>query len=146
MSDLRPLRGFHDIEIAQRLLGHGGERNAFLMHFLAPTRFTTPDEEWVVKESRHTRTPEEEIYFHRKGLVTQKAAEELANRFNAEAEGLGLSGLPKVRFAFTCCSSLCLFLTVLTAPTALTAPSATILAFTPSIHPSTGRVHDLLHH
>ena len=96
VSELRPLRGLHDIEIAQRLLGHGGERNAFLMRFLASTRFTTPDEEWVVKESRHTRTHEEEVYFHRKALVTQKAAEELANRFNAEAEGLGLVGLPKV--------------------------------------------------
>ena len=51
----------------------------------------------MVKESRHTRTVEEELFFHRKGLVTQKAAEELANRFNAEAEGLGLVGLPKVR-------------------------------------------------
>ena len=101
-SELPALRGLHDIEIASRLLGHGGERNAFLMRFLTPTRFTTVDEEWVVKESRHTRTEEDELYFHRKGLVTQKAAEELANRFNQEVEGLGLQGLPKVAY-MTCC-------------------------------------------
>jgi hypothetical protein len=133
----RPLRGLHDVEIAGRMLGHGGERNAFLMRFLTPTRFTTCDEEWVVKvclpprtglplasnrsghpilcasrlttwrrsiaqESRHSRTTEEEDHFHRKALVTQKAAEELANRFNQEAESLGLAGLPKVAY-MTCC-------------------------------------------
>ena len=52
VSDLRRLRGLHDVEIASRLLGHGGERNAFLMRFLTPTRFTDTEEEWVVKESR----------------------------------------------------------------------------------------------
>jgi len=137
VSAPRPLRGLHDVEIAGRMLGHGGERNAFLMRFLTPTRFTTCDEEWVVKvclpprtglplasnrsghpilcasrlttwrrsiaqESRHSRTTEEEDHFHRKALVTQKAAEELANRFNQEAESLGLAGLPKVAY-MTCC-------------------------------------------
>lgn len=102
VADLRPLRGYHDVEIASRLLGHGGERNAFLMCFVTPTRFTSRDEEWVVKESRHIRTADEELYFHRKALVTQKTAEELANRFNAEVEGLGVRGLPKVTY-MTCC-------------------------------------------
>ena len=55
------IRGLHDVEIASRLLGHGGERNAYLMRFVTPERFTTPDEEWVVKESRHERTEEEEL-------------------------------------------------------------------------------------
>jgi hypothetical protein len=54
------------------------------------------------QESRHSRTTEEEDHFHRKALVTQKAAEELANRFNQEAESLGLAGLPKVAY-MTCC-------------------------------------------
>ena len=58
-SDLRPLRGLHDVEIASRLLGHGGERNAYLMRFVTPERFTSAEEEWVVKESRHERSEEE---------------------------------------------------------------------------------------
>ena len=56
----------------------------------------------VVKESRHERSDGEEYEFHKKALVTQRAAEELANRFNEEARDLGLVGLPKVAY-MTCC-------------------------------------------
>lgn len=65
VSNLRELRGLHDIEIASRLLGHGGERNAFLMRFLTPARFTTTDEDWVVKESRTPRALDLATWVHR---------------------------------------------------------------------------------
>ena len=96
------MRGLHDVEISSVLLGHGGERNAFLMRFLRDNNFTSSDEEWVVKESRHERSEEAEYEFHTKALVTQRAAEELANRFNDEVAELGLTGLPKVAY-MTCC-------------------------------------------
>ena len=67
------------------------------MRFRRDNNFTSNDEEWVVKESRHERSDQEEEEFHKKALVCQKAAEELANRFNDEASALGLTGLPKVR-------------------------------------------------
>ena len=65
-------------------------------------KFTRKDEEWVVKEGRHERTETEEEEFHRKALVTQSAAKELATKFNQEAEELGLTGMPKVAY-MTCC-------------------------------------------
>jgi hypothetical protein len=99
---LQPLRGLHDVLISPSLLGHGGERNAYLMRFVRDNNFTTAAEEWVVKESRHERDEREDFDFHKKALVTQQAAEELANRFNAEAEQLGLINLPTVAY-MTCC-------------------------------------------
>ena len=48
------------------------------------------------------RNDVEEEAFHKKALVTQKAAEELANRFNHEAAELGIQHLPKVAY-MTCC-------------------------------------------
>ena len=53
LGDLLPLRGSHDLLISRNLLGHGGERNAYLMRFARDNNFTNCDEEWVVKESRH---------------------------------------------------------------------------------------------
>jgi Mg-chelatase subunit ChlD len=102
LGPLLPLRGSHDLLISSTLLGYGGERNAYLMRFARDNNFTTSDEEWVVKESRHERSDLEEEEFHKKALVTQKAAEELANKFNEEAVALGLAGLPKVAY-MTCC-------------------------------------------
>ena len=101
-SPLRALRGLHDVEISTTLLGNGGERNAYLMRFVRDNNFTTSAEEWVVKESRHEREEAEEDEFHRKALVTQSAAKELANKFNEQAEELGLVGMPKVSY-MTCC-------------------------------------------
>lgn len=72
------------------------------MRFANHNRFTSCDEEWVVKESRHERSDYEEEDFHKKALVCQKAATELANKFNEEAVALGLTGLPKVSY-MTCC-------------------------------------------
>ena len=102
VGELQPLRGLHDVLISSFLLGHGGERNAYLMRFASDNKFTRRDEKWVVKESRHERSDGEEYEFHKKALVTQRAAEELANRFNDEASELGLAGLPKVAY-MTCC-------------------------------------------
>lgn len=51
---------------------------------------------------RCRRTDDEEEEFHKKALVTQKTAEELAKRFNHEAEELGIQNLPKVAY-MTCC-------------------------------------------
>lgn len=48
------------------------------------------------------RTDDEEEEFHKKALVTQKAAAELADRFNHEAAELGIQNLPKVAY-MTCC-------------------------------------------
>ena len=48
-------------------------------------------------ESQIHRFEHEDYEFHRKALVTQRAAEELAHRFNDEAAELGLAGLPKAR-------------------------------------------------
>ena len=102
VSRLRPLPGLHDLEISSMLLGSGGERYAYLMRFVRDNAFTESSEEWVVKESMHERSEAEELEFHRKSLGTQQAATELANRFNEEAEMLGLDGLPKVGY-MTCC-------------------------------------------
>ena len=102
VDELQPVPGLHDIEISSLMLGHGGERNAYLMRFLRDNKFTSADEEWVVKESRHERSEEAEQEFHTKALVTQKAAAELAKCFNEEALALGLEGLPKVSY-MTCC-------------------------------------------
>ena len=133
-SDLERVRGYHDLLVSSRLLGHGGERNAYLMRFVTPNRFTGPDEDWcapassalihtpwvlihiswalvhtssaliqipllihrVVKESRHERLEAEDDDFHRRALVTQHAAAELAKRFNEQAKGERLKGLPQV--------------------------------------------------
>lgn len=72
------------------------------MRFAKHNRFTSCDEEWVVKESRHERSEAEEEEFHKKALVCQKAAAELAKKFNEEAEALSLINLPKVAY-MTCC-------------------------------------------
>lgn len=49
---LRRLPKLHALEISNRILGFGGERNAYRAQFVHATGFTTPDEQWVVKESR----------------------------------------------------------------------------------------------
>lgn len=66
--------------------------------------FTEPDEEWVIKESRFSdwSSRETEYEFHRKALITQKAAEALATKFNEEAAKRGLVNLPKVAY-MNCC-------------------------------------------
>ena len=102
LGALQPLRGLHDVYIASTMLGHGGERNAYLMRFARDNNFTSSDEEWVVKESRHERDELQEHEFHKKALVTQRTAEELAQRFNEEAVSLGLVGLPKVSYMTSC--------------------------------------------
>ena len=79
-SPLKALRGLHDMEISTVLHGHGGERNAYVMRFCHDNKFTTKDEEWVVKEGRHERSEAEEEAFHRRALVTQSAAKELATK------------------------------------------------------------------
>ena len=43
--------------------------------FITDNGFTSPDEAWIVKESRYEKTLEEEDLFHRKSLITQKWAE-----------------------------------------------------------------------
>ena len=48
------------------------------------------------------RTEEEEEEFHKKSLVTQNVAKELADAFNKEADALGIQNLPKVAY-MTCC-------------------------------------------
>lgn len=48
------------------------------MRFKADNKFTTADEEWVVKESRHERNMDEDYEFHCRSLVTQRAAEEVS--------------------------------------------------------------------
>ena len=48
------------------------------------------------------RTDDEEEEFHKKSLVTQNVAKELAKKFNEEAEALGIQNLPKVAY-MTCC-------------------------------------------
>ena len=112
-TELEVLRGRHTLQISSRMLGHGGERNAYLMRFVTPTGFTTPDEEWVIKERRWNKKGEESNFslierndeeFHRKALVTQHAAAELAERFNADASDLGIVGLPKVSYMNHCCA------------------------------------------
>lgn len=40
--------------------------------FITDNGFTSPDEAWIVKESRYEKTLEEEDLFHRKSLITQK--------------------------------------------------------------------------
>ena len=103
ISKLQELRGAHDVLISNTLLGYGGERNAYLMRFARDNKFTTADEEWVVKESRRERSDEEDKEFHRTSLITQNAAITLATKFNEEVEELGLRGLPKVSY-MTCCT------------------------------------------
>ena len=100
-GELRRLPKLHEIEISNRLFGYGGERNAYearvitddsftsyamhtpcihhartpCMHqarFITDNGFTSPDEAWIVKESRYEKTLEEEDLFHRKSLITQK--------------------------------------------------------------------------
>ena len=105
-SPLRPFlsRNNVSISVSNRILGHGGERNAYMMHFKdGGDGFTERDEEWVVKESRHEfKRAEDERDFHQKALITQKAAEDLAKEFNQQAKELGLTGLPEVAY-MTCC-------------------------------------------
>ena len=101
-SDLIRLPDGHTLKISSKLLGHGGERNAFVAFFLSKNSFTTEDEEWVVKESRHERAEHEDDDFHRKALVTQHAAHMLAKRFNDDAEALEIDGLPSVSYMNHC--------------------------------------------
>jgi hypothetical protein len=101
-SDLLRLPEGHTLLISSKLLGHGGERNAFVAFFLSKNSFTTEDEEWVVKESRHERAEHEDDDFHRKALVTQHAAHMLAKRFNDDAEALEIDGLPSVSYMNHC--------------------------------------------
>ena len=81
---MRRLPKLHEITISNRVMGFGGERNAYDARFVHATGFTGPDEQWVVKESRYEKSLEEEEAFHRKSLITQKWAELLAAEFNRQ--------------------------------------------------------------
>ena len=90
------------ISVSNRILGHGGERNAYMMHFKDGGDGFTERTRWVVKVAPRVQARRGRARLPPEGADHAEGAEDLAKEFNQQAKELGLTGLPEVAY-MTCC-------------------------------------------